>query len=84
VGVSFDIKRLVGSRTTPKNFQFEQKQDLFHLCFGLFRETKNNFFFFFQFVLVVQTYIKITERNRTVLKQTETNRKKNQNNPEIF
>jgi hypothetical protein len=44
------------------------KQDLFRICFGLFRETKKNF----RFVSVFRTFIETTETNRTVSKQTET------------
>jgi uncharacterized protein (DUF1810 family) len=39
------------------------KQDLFRVCFGLFRETKNKKF---RFVSVFRTYIETTETNRTV------------------
>jgi hypothetical protein len=45
------------------------KQDLFRVCFGLFRETKNKQF---RFVSVFRTYIETTETNRTVSYQTET------------
>ncbi len=45
------------------------KQDLFRVCFGLFRETKK---FFFRFVSVFRTFI---ETNRTVSKRTETIKK---------
>jgi hypothetical protein len=45
------------------------KQDLFRVCFGLFRETKEKFF---RFVSVFLTYIETTETNRTVSKRTET------------
>jgi hypothetical protein len=44
------------------------KQDLFRVCFGLFRETKNNKF---RFVAVFRTYIETTETNRAVSKQTK-------------
>jgi len=39
------------------------KQDLFRVCFGLFRETKNKMFWF---VSVFRTYIETTETNRSV------------------
>ncbi len=39
------------------------KQDLFRVCFGLFRETKTKLF---RFVSVFRTYIETTETNRTV------------------
>ncbi len=52
------------------------KQDLFRVCFGLFRETKNKKF---RFVSVFRTYIETTETNRSVSHQTETNR----NNPKF-
>ncbi len=47
------------------------KQDLFRVCFGLFRETNNKKF---RFVSVFRTYIETTETNRPVSqpKQTET------------
>jgi hypothetical protein len=39
------------------------KQDLFRVCFGLFRETNSKKFRFFS---VFRTYIETTETNRTV------------------
>ncbi len=39
------------------------KQDLFRVCFGLFRETKNEKF---RFDSVFRTLIETTETNRTV------------------
>jgi hypothetical protein len=39
------------------------KQDLFLVCFGLFRETKDKKIWF---VSVLRTYIETTETNRTV------------------
>ncbi len=39
------------------------KQDLFRVCFGLFRETKKKKFLF---VSVFRTYIETTETNRSV------------------
>jgi hypothetical protein len=48
------------------------KLNLFRLFFGLFRETKKQFF---RFVSVFRTGIETTETNRTFSKQTETNRK---------
>jgi hypothetical protein len=45
------------------------KQDLFRVCFGLFRETKKHFF---RFVSVFRTFIETTETNKTVSKRTET------------
>ncbi len=67
----------VSSKQTKKNFgsnRNKPKQDLFRFCFGLFRETKNKKF---RFVSVFRTYIETIETNRTVSRQTETNR----NNP---
>jgi hypothetical protein len=56
-------KNLFGSnRNKPK-------QDLFRVCFGLFRESKKKKF---RFVSVFRTYIETTETNRTVSKRTET------------
>jgi hypothetical protein len=49
------------------------KQDLFRVCFGLFRETQNTKF---RFVSVFRTYIETTETNRSV---SNTNR----NNPKF-
>ena len=66
----------VSSKQSKKNFgsnRNKPKQDLFRVCFGLFRETKN---LKFRFVSVFRTYIETTETNRTVSKQTERNRKK--------
>ncbi len=66
----------VSSKQTKINFgsnQNKPKQDLFRVCFGLFRKTKNKLFLF---VSVFQTYIETTETNRIVSKQTEKNRKK--------
>jgi hypothetical protein len=45
------------------------KQDLFRVCFGLFRETKKQIF---RFVSVFRSCIETTETNRTVSKRTET------------
>ncbi len=45
------------------------KQDLFRVCFGLFRENRNKIF---RFVSVFRTFIETTETNRTVSKWTET------------
>ncbi len=62
----------VSSKWTKKNFgsnRNKPKQDLFRVCFGLFRETKKKIF---RFVLVFRTYIERTETNRTVSKRTET------------
>ncbi len=73
---------MVGGRVSSKqtkNFGSnlnKTKQDLFRVCFGLFRETKNKKF---RFVSVFQTFIETTKTNRTVLQQTETNR----NNPKF-
>ncbi len=44
------------------------KQDLFRVCFGLFRETKNKLF---RFVSVFRTYIETTETNRNNPKFSE-------------
>jgi hypothetical protein len=62
----------VSSKWKKKNFgsnRNKPKQDLFRVCFGLFRETQKNFF---RFVSVFRTYIETTETNRTVSKRTET------------
>jgi hypothetical protein len=67
----------VSSKQTKINFgsnRNKPKQDLFCVCFGLFRETKNKKF---RFVSVFRTYIETIETNRSVSEQTETNR----NNP---
>ncbi len=56
----------VSSKQTKINFGSNQnklKQDLFCVCFGLFRETKNKIFWF---VSVFRTYIETTETNRSV------------------
>jgi hypothetical protein len=55
-----------------KNFgsnRNKPKQDLFRVCFGLFRETKK---IIFRFDSVFRTFIETTETNRTVSKRTET------------
>jgi hypothetical protein len=57
----------VSSKQTKINFgsnRNKPKQDLFRVCFGLFRETKNKFF---RFDSVFRTYIETTETNRIVL-----------------
>ena len=62
----------VSSKQTKINFgsnRNKPKQDLFRVCFGLFRETKT---FLFRFVSVFRTCIETTETNRTVSKRTET------------
>jgi hypothetical protein len=56
----------VSSKQTKINFgsnRNKPKQDLFRVCFGLFRETKN---LKIRFVSVVRTYIETTETNRSV------------------
>ncbi len=56
----------VSSKQTKINFgsnRNKPKQDLFWVCFGLFRETKDKKF---RFVSVFQIYIDTTETNRTV------------------
>ncbi len=61
----------VSSKQTKINFgsnRNKPKQDLFRVCFGLFRETKNKLFLF---VSVFRTCIETTETNRIVSKQTE-------------
>jgi hypothetical protein len=66
------VQDRVSSKQTEKNFGSNRNkpiQDLFRLCLGLFHETKNKRF---RFVSVFRTYIKTTETNRTVSKQTET------------
>jgi hypothetical protein len=79
-----NIPKLLWARVSSKqtNINFgsngkKPKQDLFRVCFGLFRETKNKIF---RFVSVFRTYIETTETNRTVSKQTETNQKDFQQN----
>ena len=65
----------VSSKQTKINFgsnRNKPKQDLFRVCFGLFRETKKKNF---SVVSVFRTYIETTETNRTVSKRTETIRK---------
>jgi hypothetical protein len=62
----------VSSKWKKKNFgsnRNKPKQDLFRVCFGLFRETKKKIF---RFVSVFRTFIETTETNRTVSKRTET------------
>jgi hypothetical protein len=69
----------VSSKQTKINFgsnRNKPKQDLFRVCFGLFRETKNKTF---RFVSVFRTNIETTETNRSVSHKTETNR----NNPKF-
>jgi hypothetical protein len=69
----------VSSKQTNINFgsnRNKPKQDLFRVCFGLFRETKNKKF---RFVSVFRTYIETTETKRSVSHQNETNR----NNPKF-
>ncbi len=64
----------MSSKQTKINFgsnRNKPKQDLFHVCFGLFRETKNKKF---NFVSVFRTYIETTETKelfRNKQKQTE-------------
>jgi hypothetical protein len=58
--------RRVSSKQTKINFgsnRNKPKQDLFRVCFGLFRETKNKLF---RFVSMFRTNIETTETNRTV------------------
>jgi hypothetical protein len=67
-----------------KNFgsnRNKPKQDLFRVCFGLFRETKKTNFWF---VSVFRTCIETTETNRTVLKRTETIRNVPKNLSHIY
>jgi hypothetical protein len=62
----------VSSKRKKKYFgsnRNKPKQDLFRVCFGLFRETKKKIF---RFVSVFRTFIETTETNRTVSKRTET------------
>ena len=69
---TFNTQVTVSSKQTKLNFgsnRNKPKQDLFRVCFGLFRETKNKKF---RFGSVFRTYIETTESNRTVSKQTET------------
>jgi hypothetical protein len=61
------VPRRVSSKQTKINFgsnRNKPKQDLFRVCFGLFRETKTKIF---RFVSVFRTYIETAETNRTVL-----------------
>ncbi len=62
VSSKWKIKIFGSNRNKPK-------QDLFRVCFGLFRETKT---FLFRFVSVFRTCIETIETNRTVSKRTET------------
>ncbi len=62
VSSKWKIKIFGSNRNKPK-------QDLFCVCFGLFREIKT---FLFRFVSVFRTFIETTETNRTVSKRTET------------
>ncbi len=74
------LQARVSSKQTKINFgsnRNKPKQDLFRVCFGLFRETKNKQY---PFVSVFRTYIETTETNRIVSKQTEKNRKKRKKN----
>jgi hypothetical protein len=74
----------VSSKQTKINFgsnRNKPKQDLFRVCFGLFRETKNKTF---RFVSVFRTYIETTETNRSVSHQTETNPKFYEKYPNIL
>jgi hypothetical protein len=53
----------------------KRKQDLFRLCFGLFRETKTKKICLFRFVSVFRTYIETPKQTELFLnkpKQTET------------
>jgi hypothetical protein len=62
----------VSSKQTKINFgsnRNKPKQDLFRVCFGLFRETKNKIFWF---VSVFRIYIKTTETNRNKPKRFST------------
>ncbi len=66
------LESRVSSKHTKINFgsnRNKPKQDLFRVCFGLFRETKKKKI---RFVSVFRTYIETTETNRSVSKQTET------------
>ncbi len=77
IGLGPSLPTRVSSKQTKIVFgsnRNKPKQDLFRVCFGLFRETKNKKFWF---VSVFRTCIETTETNRTVSWQTETNR----NNP---
>jgi hypothetical protein len=63
---TWKVTRRVSSKQTKINFgsnRNKPKQDLFRVCFGLFRETKHKIF---RFVSVFRTYIETTETNRTV------------------
>ncbi len=76
---SYCCRSRVSSKWKKNNFgsnRNKPKQDLFRVCFGSFRETKN---IFFRFVSVFRTYIETTETKRTVSKRTETIRKISQN-----
>jgi hypothetical protein len=68
--------RGVGGRVSSKQTKIsfgsnrnKPKQDLFRVCFGLFRETQKKIF---RFISVFRTFIETTETNRTVSKRTET------------
>jgi hypothetical protein len=62
-----ETNKKVSSKQTTTKIRFEPKQDLFRLCFVLFRKTKNKKF---RFVSVFRTYFETTETNKTVSKQT--------------
>jgi hypothetical protein len=82
--VLFILEVRVSSKQTKINFgsnRNKPKQDLFRVCFGLFRETKNKTF---RFVSVFRTYIETTETNRSVSHQTETNPKFYEKYPNIL
>ncbi len=63
------LRSRVSSKQTKINFgsnRNKPKQDLFRVCFGLFRETNKKKF---RFVSMFRTYIETTETNRNKLKQ---------------
>ncbi len=71
-------------RNKQQNFSVGTETNRNKICFGFvsvcFVKPKTKKFSLFQFVSVFRTYIKTTETNRTVSKQTKTN----QNNPKFW
>ncbi len=68
-------------RNEQKKFRLELKQteDLFRLCFGLFRQSKNKKFLFLSVFQPISTQTKQTELFRNKPKQPEISCKKYQN-----
>jgi hypothetical protein len=83
--VSF-LKTRVSSKQTKINFGSNRNRN--KMCFAFvsvcFVKPKTKNFSLFRFVSVFRTYMEITETNRTVSQQTETNPKCYENNPNIL